>query len=190
MFNIYVHYKSDSTLIGTILNCKYRHSSIFLSFDFRNFWFNEIYNSILFSFPLVLLLVLSNFDFTEFSLSAFFMCPHISSINWGIPVVRSWPYSTYLFLRKMLNISELFVLIFAGAHGQTSRRQALQMWGLPQAIQPQDRLAAAHVPAHRREAFRLWCLWQRFHTRGSHGQTFGYSQEKTTHTHDMTTNGS
>ena len=57
----------------------------FCSFHFRDFRFNAIYDSILFSSPLVLLsnLNLHGFCFPRF----FFMCPHINSVNPGMPVV-------------------------------------------------------------------------------------------------------
>ena len=55
----------------------------FCGFDFRNFRFNEVYNSILFSSPLVLL---SNLDLHGFWFPWFFICPHINSVNQGIPV--------------------------------------------------------------------------------------------------------
>ena len=55
----------------------------FRSFDFRNFRFNEVYNSIIFSSPLVLL---SNLDLRGYRFPCFFMCPHINSVNRGMPV--------------------------------------------------------------------------------------------------------
>ena len=46
----------------------------FRSFDFRDFWFNAVYNSILFSSPLVLL---SNLDLRGFPFPRFFyVSPH------------------------------------------------------------------------------------------------------------------
>ena len=42
-----------------------------------------VYNSTLFSSPLVLL---SNQDLRGFRLPRFFMCPHINSVNQGMPV--------------------------------------------------------------------------------------------------------
>ena len=50
----------------------------FRGFDFRNFRFNAVYISILFSSPLVLL---SNLDLRGFR------CPHINSVNRGMPVL-------------------------------------------------------------------------------------------------------
>ena len=55
----------------------------FRGFDFRGFRFTAVYNSILFSSPLVLL---SNLDLCVFG-SAFFLCPHINSVNRGMPVL-------------------------------------------------------------------------------------------------------
>ena len=51
--------------------------------DFRNFRFKAVDNSILFSFPLVLL---SNFDLRGFCFRGFFLDPHINSVNRGMPV--------------------------------------------------------------------------------------------------------
>ena len=57
----------------------------FRGFDFRDFWFNTIYNSILFISPLVLL---SNLNLRGFCFPQFFiMCLHIYSINRGMPVL-------------------------------------------------------------------------------------------------------
>ena len=50
---------------------------------FQSFGFNAVYNSILFSFPSVLL---SNPDFRGFRSPRFFMSPHASSITQGMPV--------------------------------------------------------------------------------------------------------
>ena len=55
----------------------------FRSFDFCNFWFNAVYNSILFSSPLVLL---SNLDLRVFWFRVVFLFPHINSANQGMPV--------------------------------------------------------------------------------------------------------
>ena len=56
----------------------------FRGFDFLDFRFNAVYNSILFSSPLVLLSNLNlRFCFR------FFLCPHINSVNRGMPV-PSW----------------------------------------------------------------------------------------------------
>ena len=53
----------------------------FCCFHFCDFRFNPVYNSILFSSPLILLsnLYLGGFCFP----SPFFMCPHINNVNWG-----------------------------------------------------------------------------------------------------------
>ena len=52
----------------------------FRSFDFRNFWFNSVYNSLPFSSPLVLL---SKPRFTQFLLPRFFICvPTLTAIIW------------------------------------------------------------------------------------------------------------
>ena len=63
----------------------------FLSFDFGDFQFNKVYNSILFSSLLVLL---SNLDLRGFRFPQFFMGPHINSVNRGMPVFnyigRQW----------------------------------------------------------------------------------------------------
>ena len=67
----------------------------FRSFDFSNFWFSAVYNSILFSSPLVLLSNLDLGGFLElvdtnpmvFATAVFFMCPHINSVNQGMPVI-------------------------------------------------------------------------------------------------------
>ena len=52
----------------------------FRGFNLHNFWF---YNSILFSSPLVLI---SNLDLHGFLFLRFFLCPHINSVNQGMPV--------------------------------------------------------------------------------------------------------
>ena len=54
----------------------------FHGFDFWDFRFNAVYNSVLFSSPLVLL---SNLDLHNFCIG-FFLCPHIDSVNRGMPV--------------------------------------------------------------------------------------------------------
>ena len=54
----------------------------FHSFDFRGFRFKVVYNSILFSSPLVLLSNLHSLS------KVFFMCPHINSVNRGMHVVQ------------------------------------------------------------------------------------------------------
>ena len=55
----------------------------FRNFDFRDFRFTAVYNSILFSSLLVLL---SNLDFRGLCLLGFILCPHINSVNRGMPV--------------------------------------------------------------------------------------------------------
>ena len=55
----------------------------FRGFDFHDFRFTTVYNSILFSSPLV---ILSNLDLHGFYLPQFFMCPHINSVNPGMPL--------------------------------------------------------------------------------------------------------
>ena len=55
----------------------------FHGFNFRDFQFNAVYNSILFSSPLVLL---SNLDLRGFRFPPFFLCPHINGVNRGMPV--------------------------------------------------------------------------------------------------------
>ena len=50
----------------------------FRCFDFCDFWFNAVYNAILYSFPLVLL---SSLDLGSFCFLRFFMSPHINSVN-------------------------------------------------------------------------------------------------------------
>ena len=57
----------------------------FRGFNFRDFQFKAVYNSILFSSPLVLL---SNLDLCCFCFPCFFMCPHINSVNQGMPVYQ------------------------------------------------------------------------------------------------------
>ena len=56
----------------------------FHGFDFRGFRFTVVYKSILFSSPLVLP---SNLDLRGFCFRVFFnLCPHINSVNQGMPV--------------------------------------------------------------------------------------------------------
>ena len=62
--------------------------------DFRNFRFNVVYNSIIFSSPLVLL---SNLDLRRFWFSRFFMCPHINSVKRGMPVFPCLNYYVKVF---------------------------------------------------------------------------------------------
>ena len=57
--------------------CQVQALLYFHSFDFSNFRFTEVDNSILFSSPLELL---SNLNLRGFRLG-FFMCPHINSLN-------------------------------------------------------------------------------------------------------------
>ena len=64
------------------------------------------------------------------------------------------PLSVQLLYMHCPILHNLF-FIFSGAPGQACGRQAIQMRGLSQTIQPQDGLATTHVPAHGREAVRL-----------------------------------
>ena len=64
----------------------------FCGFNFADFWFNPIYTSILFSSTLVLL---SNLHLSDFCFACFFMCPHINSVNPGMPVCK---YDLRMFL--------------------------------------------------------------------------------------------
>ena len=80
---------SFSTLFIQMIFSKVMHVQAFLDFrgfEFRHFQFNVVYNSILFSSPSVLLrnLNLRGFRFPHF----FFMCPHVNSVNRGMPVVQ------------------------------------------------------------------------------------------------------
>ena len=72
--------------------------------DFLDFWFNVVYNSIIFSSALVLL---SNLDLRSFFFCCFFLCPHINSVNRGMPVLDS----DHLFYDKNLK----FLIIFSWA---------------------------------------------------------------------------
>ena len=51
--------------------------------QFLRFRFKAVYNSILFSSPLVL----SNHDLRGFCFPRFFMCPHINSVDRGMSVI-------------------------------------------------------------------------------------------------------
>ena len=73
----------------------------FQDFDFRNFRFTTVYNSILFSFPLVLI---SNLHLHCFCFRGFFLCPHINSVYRGMPVIR--------FLRKCDFLKDLDPFVF------------------------------------------------------------------------------
>ena len=80
----------------------------FCGFDFRNFGLSAVYNSILFSSPLVLL---SNLNLRGFLFPRFFMCPQIKSINWGMPVPKKnqfviWPKIKY----KWQGINSIFLV--------------------------------------------------------------------------------
>ena len=59
---------------------------VFRGFDFHNFLFTAVYNSILFSSPLVLL---SNLNLRGFCFRGFFLSPHINSVNRGMPVLET-----------------------------------------------------------------------------------------------------
>ena len=56
----------------------------FRDYDIYNFQFTAVYNSILFSSTLVLL---SNLDLRGFWFCVFCVCPHINSVNQGMPVI-------------------------------------------------------------------------------------------------------
>ena len=56
-------------------------------FDIRNFRFTAVYDSILFSSPLV---QLSNHDFRGFASAVFLLYPHINSLNQEMPVFDSF----------------------------------------------------------------------------------------------------
>ena len=73
------------------MNSSWTETIVQAFLDFRNFWFNAVYNSILFSFPLV---PLNNLDFCSFCFRGLFLCPHINSVNRGMPVPR-WTYSNH-----------------------------------------------------------------------------------------------
>ena len=83
---------TNEILFTPVVNDNFHFSSFsiqtfldFCSFDFRNFWFNAVYNFTIYSFRLVPLstLKLGGFHF----LWGFFMCPHINSVNQGMPVI-------------------------------------------------------------------------------------------------------
>lgn len=65
-----------------------------------------------------------------------------------------------------------------GAPGEARWRQAVQVRGVPEAVQPQDRPPTAHVPAHRREAVHLRRVRERLHPGGPDGEACGHSQEE------------
>ena len=90
-----VHFSEFSCLrvflIDCIQTCETNHfiKMTFLDFhgfDFRNFRFNAVYNSILFFTPLV---ILSNIGYMVFASTGFLWCPHINSVNRGMPVVKN-----------------------------------------------------------------------------------------------------
>ena len=77
-------------LLSSILSNHYYDTVLqaflnFRGFDFRDFLFSTVHNSILFSSPLVLV---SNLDLCGFCSAAFILCPHINSVNPGMPVHR------------------------------------------------------------------------------------------------------
>jgi hypothetical protein len=75
----------------------------FRGFDFLDFQFNTVYNSILFSSPLVLL---SDLDLRGFHFRIFFsMFPHINILNRGMLVLLFNQTSN-----KLLNILTIFLL--------------------------------------------------------------------------------
>ena len=57
----------------------------FPGFDLPNFRFTAVYNSILFSSPLVLLSIVTAI-YAVFASAVFILCPHINSVNRGMPV--------------------------------------------------------------------------------------------------------
>ena len=79
----FFHKVMNNSPLMKIINFSLQVFLDFRGFDFRNFRFNAVYNSILFSSPLVLL---GNLDLRSFCLPCFFMCPHINSVNRGMPV--------------------------------------------------------------------------------------------------------
>ena len=122
--------KFEVTEVVTIMNFKIWQLKItvqafldFCGFDFCNFWFNSVYNSILFSFPLVLV---SNLDLHRSHFLQFFMCPHINSVNRGMPVRWNSRLQNCIVIGwKLINIwSAMFRIwfcygIFALAHPYT-----------------------------------------------------------------------
>jgi hypothetical protein len=68
------------------VHCEIQAFLDFRGFDFHDFRFNAVYNSILFSSPLVLLLVTS--IYAGFAFAVLFFCPQINSVNQGMPVIR------------------------------------------------------------------------------------------------------
>ena len=81
----------------------------FRGFEFLDFRFNTVYNSILFSSPLVLL---SNLDFRGFRFPRFFhVSPDINSVNRGMPVSFSKESATmevsyHQYKQKILKVSK------------------------------------------------------------------------------------
>ena len=67
----------------------------FRSFDFRNFRFKAVYNSILFSSPLVRKATLI---YTVFAFYGLFVCPHINSVNRKMPAVSNVLWLGHLLL--------------------------------------------------------------------------------------------
>ena len=76
-----VHLVDSNNYIQAILD--------FHGFDFGDFWFTAVYNSILFSSPLYLGL-LSNLNLCRFCSRNFHLCHHINSLIRGMPVVLVW----------------------------------------------------------------------------------------------------
>ena len=80
--------KDGIYLLSSILSNHYYDTVLqaflnFRGFDFRDFLFSTVHNSILFSSPLVLV---SNLHLHGFPFPRFFMCPHINNVNRGMPV--------------------------------------------------------------------------------------------------------
>ena len=72
----------------TVLEFQVQAFLTFCGYDFRNFGYNTVHSSILFSFPLVLL---SNLNLRGFLLPQFFICPHIIRVNREMPAEQSPP---------------------------------------------------------------------------------------------------
>ena len=82
----------------------------FRGFDFCGFRFNAVYNSILFSSPLVLI---TNLDFRGFASPVFLFCPHINCVNRGMPLlVTEITEFNQLFVETAIQSSNFQVMIF------------------------------------------------------------------------------
>ena len=84
-FDLVCHQKKEFIFASGMLQFNVHTFLDFCCFNFRFFQFNEVYDSHLFSSPLVLL---SNHDLHGFCFPRFFMCPHINSVNRGMSVQR------------------------------------------------------------------------------------------------------